>query len=392
MPARPALPTTTDTRAHRPNRGLHCCIASPCRYNSLPDCDSGVKRPIGADGQETIQPGTVTTGPLETVDRVCAHGERPGVPPAQVTVRVETRAVRLRTQGRARDDHVSPSCPYSIEASVYRVGKTQRINKCFLTQNMCLYVCEGQVCITDPLNRVRIRPTCEKTLVQVSECLREQGDGYREEAWWPWLRGGRGQSEVDPAAIRQSEVSSPGAEKLRRGARQRDRSRSARSGPRKSRAQRVRFQSRRSWQAIWTSGWQWLACGSRGLGPPPVSWGWRRASRPVGPATGCAGGLGPRARVQAGTATLELQRSGQSRQEGPGGAALQAGARPPENVQDRPFDDLGWPSVHLGPLLWQGAHSSSMADRWGRGRSLAGSQAGSDKVSKEPLLLCRPPA
>lgn len=75
---RPSLPTTTNTRAHRQARHspLHSRLTLSLHLSPrqrLP----GVKRP--ADRQaETIQPGTVTTGPLETsVDRVCAHGERP---------------------------------------------------------------------------------------------------------------------------------------------------------------------------------------------------------------------------------------------------------------------------------------------------------------------------
>lgn len=93
------------TRAHTDKPGtLHCCtIASPCRYVSLPDCDSGVKRPIGADGQETIQPGTVTTGPLETVYRVCAHGERPGVPPG-----AQNRCQSRNTCGLALEPRAGP--------------------------------------------------------------------------------------------------------------------------------------------------------------------------------------------------------------------------------------------------------------------------------------------
>lgn len=104
-PARPSLLTTTHARAHTDKPGtLHCCTtASPCRYISLPDCDSGVKRPIGADGQETIQPGTVTTGPLETVYRVCAHGERPGVPPG-----ARNRCQSRNTCGLALEPRAGP--------------------------------------------------------------------------------------------------------------------------------------------------------------------------------------------------------------------------------------------------------------------------------------------
>ena len=102
-PPTPAFPppcTHMHARAHTDT--LHCCtIASPCRYVSLPDCDSGVKRPIGADGQETIQPGTVTTGPLETVYRVCARGERPGVPPGARSHRQGRNMCGLALEPRA---------------------------------------------------------------------------------------------------------------------------------------------------------------------------------------------------------------------------------------------------------------------------------------------------
>lgn len=115
-PASPPARTRMHTCAHTDKPGsLHCCtIASPCRYVSPPDCDSGVKRPIGADGQETIQPGTVTTGPLETVNGVCAHGERPGVPPGARSCRQSRNTCGLARVGPG-DDHVSPSCPHSTK-------------------------------------------------------------------------------------------------------------------------------------------------------------------------------------------------------------------------------------------------------------------------------------
>lgn len=63
------FPGTHMPSHHCQHTHTHGCVsnfrcsktASLSRCVSLPDCDASVKRPIGGDGQETVQPGTVMT-------------------------------------------------------------------------------------------------------------------------------------------------------------------------------------------------------------------------------------------------------------------------------------------------------------------------------------------
>lgn len=71
-----------------------------------------------------------------------------------------------------------------------------------------------------------------------------------------------------------------------------------------------------------------------GAASQDAGWGWRRASRPVGPATGCAGGLGPRARVQGGNSNPGASSGLASLARKALGVRLcRLEARPPEDVQ-----------------------------------------------------------
>ena len=57
----PAFPPHTHTHT-RKSQALSVIAKLPHFVTVSPlDCDTGVKRPIGAEGQETVQPGTVTT-------------------------------------------------------------------------------------------------------------------------------------------------------------------------------------------------------------------------------------------------------------------------------------------------------------------------------------------
>lgn len=59
----PAVPAPPPAPRHTPLDRLATLgcfrIASPLHCVLLPDCDTGVKRPIGDDGQKTVRPGTV---------------------------------------------------------------------------------------------------------------------------------------------------------------------------------------------------------------------------------------------------------------------------------------------------------------------------------------------
>lgn len=135
-PAGPASPARTHRGSLSPRRLIPACVLSP-------DCDTGVKRPIGGDGQETVQPGMVTgPGRSGTRERWVYELRDPSgwlwAPAARAEPQEETQTVpglgracppqRLVVKGRA--SVIMRRAPGSCrrEAAAHRPARTQQIS------------------------------------------------------------------------------------------------------------------------------------------------------------------------------------------------------------------------------------------------------------------------
>lgn len=155
----------------------------------------------------------------------------------------------------------------------------------------------------------------------------------------------------------------------------------------KSRAQRVRFSESKKLAGHLNVGaaephlWE----SRSGADSQDAGQGWRRASGPSGPASICAGGSGTRASLQSGNSNPGASRGLASlAAAGRPWGCVSAGWRPGPLKTSRvlSFDDLGWPSGYLEPLLWQRSPQPLSGRQWGQSRSPAGSQADGQRASR----------